>query len=183
MNDSKFKNSSALIMGTIILTMGIALGYYAGNSKGGDVPPQTPEIQEIKVDEGAAPLTVSASERFKVTTVNIFECGHIIELDEHTTVTPQEAEALTLDMGGYDYELSNGKMALYREYGVCCPDHYYTEADENGLFVYKTAEKTFEKSLICPLKVGEGNTYDELSAGMTFGSLEDINLYIEGMDE
>lgn len=177
-----FKNSSALIMGTIILTMGIALGYFAAGSKEQE-PPETLDIQEIRVDEEAEPLTVSASERFKVTTVNIFECGHIIELDEHTTVTAQEAEALTKDMGGYDFELNGGKMALYREYGVCCPDHYYTEVNETGLSVYKTAEKTFEKTLICPLKVEAGNTYDELSAGMTFGSLEDINLYIEGMDE
>jgi len=183
MNNPNLKNSSALAMGMMILAMGVALGYFAAESRVQEQPPETLDIQEIKVDENAEPLTVSASERFAVTTVNIFECGHIIEKDEHTTVTAQEAEPLTKDMGGYNFELSNGKMALYREYHVCCPDHYYTEADETGLSVYKTQEKTFEKTLICPLNVERGNTYDELSAGMIFGSLEDINLYIEGMDE
>lgn len=86
--------------------------------------------------------------------------------------------------GGYNYELKDGKMALYREFGYCCPEHYFTGEQNGKIAVFEADQQSFEKTEVCLLDIPAGSeTYDELAAGMEFDALEDINLYIEGIED
>ena len=125
---------TATVLGLIILAMGLGMGWFAGRTS----EPQQPESITVKEPEEQEDTPVAAEEKFAVITVNIFECGHIIERGENVTATAREAEGIMQQYGGYNYELKDGKMALYR---------------------------------------------DELAAGMEFDALEDINLYIEGIED
>ena len=116
--------------------------------------------------------------------MNIFECGHIIERGENVTATAREAEGIMQQYGGYNYELKDGKMALYREFGYCCPEHYFTGEQNGKIAVFEADRQSFEKTEVCLLDIPAGSeTYDELAAGMEFDALEDINLYIEGIED
>ena len=48
----------------------------------------------MKEPEEQEDTPVAAEEKFAVTTVNIFECGHIIERGENVTATAREAEGI-----------------------------------------------------------------------------------------
>ena len=132
---------TATVLGLIILAMGLGMGWFAGRTS----EPQQPESITVKEPEEQEDTPVAAEEKFAVTTVNIFECGHIIERDENVTATGEQ----------------NGKIAVF-------------EADQ----------QSFEKTEVCLLDIPAGSeTYDELAAGMEFEALEDINLYIEGIED
>ena len=118
---------TATVLGLIILAMGLGMGWFAGRTS----EPQQPESITVKEPEEQEDTPVAAEEKFAVTTVNIFECGHIIERGENVTATAREAEGIMQQYGGYNYELKDGKMALYREFGYCCPEHYFT-GEQNG---------------------------------------------------
>ena len=65
--------------------------------------PQQPESITVKEPEEQEDTPVTAEEKFAVTTVNIFECGHIIERGENVTATAREAEGIMQQYGGYNY--------------------------------------------------------------------------------
>ena len=142
---------TATVLGLIILAMGLGMGWFAGRTS----ESQQPESITVKEPEEQEDTPVAAEEKFAVTTVNIFECGHIIERGENVTATAREAEGIMQQYGGYNYELKD-------------------EADQ----------QSFEKTEVCLLDIPAGSeTYDELAAGMEFDALEDINLYIEGIED
>ena len=171
---------TATVLGLIILAMGLGMGWFAGRTS----EPQQPESITVKEPEEQEDTPVAAEEKFAVTTVNIFECGHIIERGENVTATAREAEGIMQQYGGYNYELKDGKMALYREFGYCRPEHYFTGEQNGKIAVFEADQQSFEKTEVCLLDIPAGSeTYDELAAGMEFDALEDINLYIEGIED
>lgn len=171
---------TATVLGLIILAMGLGMGWFAGRTS----EPQQPESITVKEPEEQEDTPVTAEEKFAVTTVNIFECGHIIERGENVAATAREAEGIMQRYGGYNYELKDGKMALYREFGYCCPEHYFTGEQNGKIAVFEADQQSFEKTEVCLLDIPAGSeTYDELAAGMEFDALEDINLYIEGIED
>ena len=171
---------TAAALGLIILSMGLGMGWFAWRIS----ESQQPESITVKEPEEQENAPVAAEERFAVTTVNVFGCGHIIERDEGVTATAREAEELMQQYGGCNYELKDSRMMLYREFGYCCPEHYFTGVQDGRLAVFETDRQSFEKTEVCPLNIPAGSeTYGELAAGMEFDALEDINLYIEGTED
>lgn len=169
----------ALAMAGTALVLGLSMGYYAGRTEW-LAREDAPHVAEHDIVEEP----VSAAERFELFSVNIFDCGHILERREERAVTGPEAERVMEEMGGYTYEFKDGRMAVYREFQCCCPEHYYTGTEGGKAAVYRTDSDTFERSVICILELEKGSpAYDEMGRGMVFDSLEEVNLYLEGLDE
>lgn len=173
----------AVAIGAMALMLGLTAGYYAG--QGSRQEQEEPPREEAAANGEEQPgAEVSTAERFEVFSVNIFECGHILERDEGRAVTGPEAEAALKELGGYTYELSGGRMALYREFAYCCPEHYYTGLEGSEAAVYCTDGETLEKRLVCTLPLEpESQAYEEAAAGMVFATLEEVNIYMEGLEE
>ena len=144
---------TATVLGLIILAMGLGMGWFAGRTS----EPQQPESITVKEPEEQEDTPVTAEEKFAVTTVNIFECGHIIERGENVTATAREAEGIMQQYGGYNYELKDGKMALYREFGYCCPEHYFTGEQNGKIAVFEADQQSFEKTEVCLLDIPAGS--------------------------
>ena len=180
MNLNRRRYYTAAALGLIILSMGLGMGWFAGRMG----EPQQQESITVREPEENEEAPVAAEERFSVATVNMFRCGHRIERDENITATAREAEGLMRRYGGCNYELKDGRMALYREFDCCCPEHYFTGEQNGGIAVFETDRHSFEKKEVCLLEVPAGSeAYGELAAGMEFDTLEDINLYIEGIED
>ena len=171
---------TASVLGLIILSLGLGMGWFAGRIS----EPQQQESITVKEPEEREDAPAAAEERFAVATVNTFGCGHTIERDENMTATAREAEELMRQYGGCNYEMKDGRMMLYREFSYCCPEHYFTGEQNGKLAVFETDRQSFEKTEVCLLEVPTGSEgYGELAAGMEFDALEDINLYIEGIED
>ena len=174
-----YRTYQATILGLGLLMLGLGMGYSIGRE--GAAPEETIEVQELTA-EAEAP--VAAEESFSITTVNIFNCGHILERQEGDIVTTSKLEAAMESYGGYNFELKDGVMALYIEYDYCCPEHYYTGSDGDTVAVYKTDAETLKKTEVCTLEISEEHAaYEEMGKGMVFDGLEEVNLYMEGIDE
>lgn len=166
---------AAAAAGLVVLAAGLGFGCFTGDGSSG----RERDASEITEPEETA---AAAEERFGVTTVNIFSCGHTIEQYEGENVTAGEAESEMNKYGGYDYELKDGRMTLYRELDYCCPEHYFTGEKDGKIAVFKANGDGFEKNEVCLLNVPASGEYSELAQGMSFSSLEEINLYIEGIE-
>ncbi|MBQ6703254.1 MAG: hypothetical protein IJN08_00410 [Clostridia bacterium] len=168
-----------LLLGLGLLMLGMGAGYSVGREQG--APRERIEVQELAA-EAEAPA--AAEESFAVTTVNIFRCGHILERQEGEVVTTSRLEETMESYGGYNFELKDGVMALYREYDYCCPEHYYTGGAGETVTVYKTDATTLQKTEVCTLDIPpDHEAYREMGQGMVFDGLEEVNLYMEGIDE
>lgn len=169
---------------TVILSLGLVLlGLGIGYSIGAErkTGEESIEVQQL---EAEAETPVTAEESFAVTTVNIFQCGHILERSEGETVASSKLEETMGRYGGYNFELKDGVMALYREYDYCCPEHYYTGLEGEAVTVYKTDADTLKRTTVCTLDISSDDAaYEEMREGMVFDMLEDVNLYVEGVDE
>lgn len=174
-----YKTYQAALLGLALLALGLGTGYSIGREQ--RIPGETIEVQELAAEIKAP---VAAEESFSVTTVNIFQCGHILERQEGETVTTSGLEEAMERYGGYNFEVKDGIMALYREYDYCCPEHYYTGSDGETVAVYMTDEETLEKKEVCTLEISaDHEAYEEMGQGMIFSGLEEVNLYVEGIDE
>ncbi len=169
----------SVMMGLGLVLLGLGIGYSMGDE--GRKEQEKVEVREL---DGEAQAPVAAEESFAVTTVNIFQCGHILERQEGETVATSGLEDALERYGGYNFELKDGVMALYREYDYCCPEHYYTGLEGEAVAVYKTDGDTLQKTTVCTLDVSPGDdAYEEMGGGMVFGGLEEVNMYMEGIDE
>ncbi|MBR5292290.1 MAG: hypothetical protein IKU32_05155 [Clostridia bacterium] len=174
-----YKTYQTAILGIALLMLGVGIGYSIGGEN--KVPEETIQIHET--DEEVR-LPVAAEESYTVTTVNIFRCGHILERPEGEVVTTSKLEETMESYGGYNFELKDGVMALYREYDYCCPEHYYTGSEGDAVAVYKTDAETLQRTEVCTLDItSEHGAYEEMGKGMVFDDLEEVNLYMEGIDE
>ena len=174
-----YRTYQAAILGIALLMLGLGTGYSIGRGK--DEPEETIEVHELAAEVEAP---VAAEESYSVTTVNIFRCGHILERPEGDIVTTSKLEETLESYGGYNFELKDGVMALYREYDYCCPEHYYTGSEGDAVAVYKTDAETLQKTEVCTLDISSDHAaYEEMGKGMIFDALEEVNLYMEGIDE
>lgn len=168
----------AALLGLALLMLGIGAGYSIGKEQ---PPEEAIEVRELAAE---MPAPVTAEESFAITTVNIFSCGHILERQEGETVKTSHAEQAMERYGGYNFELKDGVMALYREYDYCCPEHYYTGGSGDAVAVYRTDSETLEKTEVCTLDIAADHAaFAEMKQGMVFNGLEEVNLYMEGIDE
>ncbi len=174
-----YRTYQTILLGIAFLMLGIGAGYSIGREEA--MPEEMTEVQELGTELQAP---VAAEESFSIATVNIFSCGHILERQEGEITSTSRLESTMEQYGGYNFELKDGVMALYREYDYCCPEHYYT-GNENGVVaVYKTDGETLQRTEVCRLDISaEHDAYDEMGQGMVFDGLEQVNLYVEGIDE
>ena len=173
-----YRSYQAALFGLGLLMLGIGAGYYGAQKQ--KTPQEVIQVEQLE----AEPIAVAAEESFTVTTVNIFQCGHILERLEGETVTTSKLEQTMERYGGYNFEVKDGVMALYREYEYCCPEHYYTGNDGEAVAVYKTDAETLKKMAVCTLDITSDHAaYEEMGEGMVFSGLEEVNLYLEGVDE
>ena len=50
--------------------------------------------------------------------------------------------------------------------------------------VYKTDAESLQKTEVCTLDISSDHAaYEEMGKGMIFDALEEVNLYMEGIDE
>ncbi len=177
--NNNHKTYQTILLGIAFLMLGIGTGYSIGRENA--APEETIEVQQIEAELQAP---VGAEESFAVATVNIFSCGHILERQEGDTTSTSKLESTLEQYGGYNFELKDGVMALYREYDYCCPEHYYTGSENGAVAVYKTDGETLQRKEVCRLDITEEHAaYEEMGQGMVFDGLEQVNLYVEGIDE
>ncbi|MBR4019102.1 MAG: hypothetical protein IKK12_06080, partial [Clostridia bacterium] len=97
-----FKTYQTALMGIALLMLGLGAGYSIGRE--GNIPEETIEVHELEAEIQAP---VAAEESFAVTTVNIFNCGHILERQENDIVATSKLEETMQSYGGYNFELKD----------------------------------------------------------------------------
>ena len=110
-------------------------------------------------------------------------CGHVVEREDAQPAigkTKAELEAAY----GVDSVSSFGNAAvvLELESPLCCPDHYLLKLEEGVLTVRKTGDDLQEEILLTLDVTLPPDAAAECEQGLCFDSLEDINVYLEGLD-
>lgn len=111
-------------------------------------------------------------------------CGHTVEVkDPQPAVGKTRAELEEAYGAGAVESFSPEAVALRLKMDLFCPEHYVLKLENGTLTVRKTDEQLIEQVLPLTLDVTlPADAAAECAEGLPFDSLEDINIYLEGLE-
>ncbi len=177
-------NARALIYVVLAAFLGGFGGYTLRNSQLEKQEPfiETPEAQPV--GQIGKPSILPETE-VKVN-YEFMLCGHVIEkLQTGGPLTGSRLEDITKKYpDARVLEFDEAHVVITRELERYCPRHYILFIDDNNkLCILHTDEADFEKEVVTTLTYDVSALPEEvlllLKEGMSFESLEEINLYLE----
>ena len=181
------KGRVTLIVTLAIVAGLIALGILVGSKIQPEQEAQTGDTITVALQpsETMTPTDQTESQGITLVCRYSFECGHTVEVQKAVAVQPGEEDKVLEGYPGFSVvEISDGRIVLAIQRDCYCPDHYVLQTRDQHVVVLKTDSETMEPVVLMQLDEDYLNENAEVySNGMAFDSLEDINLYLEGVDE
>ncbi len=181
------KRRVTLIVTLAILAGLLTLGILVGSKLWMKQEAQTGETITVALQPSETVTPTDQTESREITLIcrYSFQCGHTAEVSKTITVQPGEEDKILEGYPGFLVEeISDDRIILSTQRDCYCPDHYVLVAQDQRVVVLKTDSETMEPVVL--MQLDEGYLHENLKAysdGMAFDSLEDINLYLEGVDE
>ena len=190
--------STALMLCCAMLLLGAAGGYSLGSRERVNIespaeaalPPEAAQADPTEAAEppvGAAQVAKMGEETVSPNAVVTWRyqmaCGHIVELTDAQPVIGKTRLELEKDYGTAAVEaFSPEVVTLCLQSDNFCPVHYVLVLKDEALTVQKTNEK-LEVEVLLTLDVDlPADAAAECAEGLPFDSLEDINIYLEGIE-
>ena len=184
--------STAMLLCCAMLLLGGAAGYTIRGTQQVQIQPPPEETaqeapaqpeQEPQAEQVAQMGEETVSPDARVLWRYHMACGHVVEREDAQPAigkTKAELEAAY----GVDSVSSFGNAAVVMELEspLCCPDHYLLKLEEGVLTVRKTGDDLQEEILLTLDVTLPPDAAAECEQGLCFDSLEDINVYLEGLD-
>lgn len=186
--------STALLLCCAMLALGVAAGY---TLRGGRVQIESPQeaLEEPVAQPLAQPEPGSAAQvsqimgeetvspHANVTWLYQMACGHTVELTDAQPAigkTRAKLEALYGAEAVESFSAETVRMRLTSE--RFCPRHYVLYLENGELTVRKT-DDALALQVLLTLEVDlPADAAAECAEGLPFDSLEDINIYLEGLE-
>ncbi len=188
--------STALLLCCAMLLLGAAAGYSLGGRERVKIDQPQEAAQNPAVEPLSQPAqsgdTAQVSQTMGEETVSPeavvtwryeMACGHTVEVVDNQAVvdkTRAELEALYGPAAVESFSPQAVTMRLARE--QYCPQHYVLVLQEGVLTVRKTDESLQEQVLLTLDVDLPEDAAAECVEGLPFDSLEDINVYLEGIE-
>lgn len=190
--------STALMLCCAMLLLGAAGGYSLGSRErvNIDAPAEAalpPEAAQADPTEAAEPPVGEAevaqmgeetvSPDAVVTWRYQMACGHIVELTDAQPIIGKTRLELEAAYGAGAVEAFSPRVVtLCLQSDRFCPEHYVLLLEDEALTVRKTNE-TLDVEVLLTLDVElPPDAAEECAEGLPFDSLEDINIYLEGIE-
>ncbi|MEA5059979.1 MAG: hypothetical protein EOM66_06065 [Clostridia bacterium] len=110
-------------------------------------------------------------------------CGHTVELEDAQPVIGKTRAELAQTYGVDAVEsFSPQAVTLCVASDKFCPQHFVLKLENGALTVRKTNEQLTEEILLTLDLELPADAAVECEAGLAFDSMEDINVYLEGLD-
>lgn len=190
--------STALMLCCAMLLLGAAGGYSLGSRERVNIespaeatlPPEAAQTDPIEAAEpptGVAEVAKRDSETVSPDAVVTWRyqmaCGHIVELTDAQPVIGKTRLELEKDYGAGSVEaFSPEAVTLCLQSESFCPAHYVLWLENEILTVRKTDEKLAVEVLMTLDVKLPADAAAECAEGLPFDSMEDINIYLEGIE-
>ncbi len=190
--------STALMLCCAMLLLGAAGGYSFGSRERVNIespaeaalPPEATQTDPIEAAEqpaGAAEVAKRDSKTVSPDAVVTWRyqmaCGHIVELTDAQPVIGKTRLELEEAYGAEAVEaFSPEAVTLYFTSDNFCPEHYVLWLENEILTVRKTNEKLAVEVLMTLDVDLPADAAAECAEGLPFDSMEDINIYLEGIE-
>lgn len=184
--------STALLLCCAMLLLGAAAGYGLGGRERVEIeaPPEAlepPAAQPLSTQEdaaaGARPGAETVAPDAKVVWVYQMVCGHTAEVEDAQPVIDKTRAELEAAYGAAAVESFSAKEVRLRLTSErFCPRHYVLYLENGALTVRKTDEALAEQVLLTLDVSLPADAAAECAEGLPFDSLEDINVYLEGLE-
>ena len=169
-----------------IFCMAGVTGYILAQNEPRIVQDDTAEPSSISVDSDTARISSDAT----VTWDYVYSmCGHHIYVESSVdesmvgmTFTVLQEERPDLRIISFDTD----QLVLQKSFDCYCPDHYILRRHEDMLAVYRTSVGTDQQYIYLevPIRFSSITTEQQeaLDVGKVFGSLSDLELYLEDIE-
>lgn len=184
--------STAMLLCCATLLLGGAAGYTIRGTQQVQIqsPPtetaQTPPSQPAQEPPAAQVAQMgeeTVSPSAKVLWRYHMACGHVVEReDAQPAIGKTQAELEAAYGPGSVTSFGADAVVLELESAAYCPDHYVLKLENGALTVRKTGDDLQEEILLTLDVTLPPDAAAECEKGLCFDSLEDINVYLEGLD-
>ena len=194
------KASTALILCLGTLLLGTAAGYGLNGRERVDIqtPAQMEQGAAAQPDNGGEstnqPDTGEAAQVAQMGTVTVspqakvrwechMACGHTVELEDAQPIVGKTREEIETAYGpAAIIDFSADSVSLRLELTQYCPEHYLLKL-ENGVLTVRKTDSQLQEQVLLTLDVElPADAAGECAEGLPFDSLEDINVYLEGIE-
>ncbi len=184
------KASTAILLCCAMLLLGGAAGYSMGMGQEQaaiEAPPPAEAAEPAEETPAAAQVAQRGEETVSPNAQVIWQnqmcCGHTVEVESAQPIIGKTRAELEREYGADAIlEFSPEKVTIAREMDLFCPEHYVLKLESGLLTVRKTGEDLKEEILLTLDVSLPPDAAAECTEGLPFDSLEDINLYLEGLD-
>ena len=184
--------STAMLLCCATLLLGGAAGYTIRGTQQVQIqPPPAETAQEAPAQPEQEPQTEqvaqmgeeTVSPSAKVLWRYHMACGHVVEReDAQPAIGKTQAELEAAYGPGSVVSFAADAVVLELESAAYCPDHYVLKLEDGALTVRKTGDDLQEEILLNLDVTLPPDAAAECEKGLCFDSLEDINVYLEGLD-
>ena len=191
--------TTSLLISCAMLLLGAVAGYSLGGREQVHIDPiqqaaQTPvvelpaqQVSPLEADDSAQVSQQMLDEAVSPEAVVIWQyhmaCGHAVEFEAAQDAIGKTRAELEAEYGiGSVESFSQQAVTMNVASEQYCPEHYVLLLEDGVLTVRKTDERLHEQVLLTldvNLPIGAAA---ECAEGMIFDSLEDINIYLEGLE-
>lgn len=142
-------------------------------------PAGTPDSAAQVAQMGEATLSPTA----KVLWRCHMACGHTVEREDAQPAIGKTKAELEAAYGPGSVESFSPEGAVISQaFDYFCPEHYVLKLENGALTVRKTNEELQEETLLALDVALPADAAAECAQGLPFDSLEDINVYLEGLE-
>ncbi len=182
------------LAGAALFGAGMALGYIIApqDGSGDDIQAQhesgapyasATDISTEKPDAaavGASEIIVGVNTR-AVFSYTFSGCGHTLDVLTDDVTGMNESDVRTAYPNKRIVEFTQEQVVLLEKLDGCCPMHYYVRLENGRVVVTRRDEQTLDPCVVAEFSPPETSDEQlaELTEGLVFDCLEDINVYFE----